>query len=135
MDETLPMPYVVKTLRLTAALAFVVTGLCWRYGQAWAIVPFLSGLALAVGLFVGWYAFIRRNITAQALKKNNGIGRGKALLLLFALVKYPLVGVLLWFVARHWETPKIVVFVGGFLFLQFVMVLRAIGKLLAEKKG
>jgi hypothetical protein len=133
-DETQPRVYVTQTLRATAALTLVTVGLCWRYKQIWAIAPFLTGLGMAIALFVGWYIFIRQNITPQAVKKNNGISDRKVVLFLFALIKYPLVTVLLWFVVHRWETREIMVFVGGFLFLQMVMVLRAIGRMLAESK-
>jgi hypothetical protein len=132
-DETEPRVYVTHTLRATAPLALVTVGLCWRFGQTWAIPPFLTGLAMAVVLFVGWYIFIRQNITPQAVKKNNGIRERKVVLFLFALIKYPLVATLLWFVVHNGETRDVMVFVGGFLFLQMVMVLRAIGKMLTEK--
>jgi hypothetical protein len=132
-DETEPRVYVLHTLRATAVLAIIAIGLCWRYAQIWAILPFLTGLAMAIILFAGWYLVISQNVTPKALKKNNGMQGRKVVLFLFALIKYPLVTVLLWFVVHNGGTREVLVFIGGFLFLQMVMVLRAVGKMLTEK--
>ena len=48
----------------------------------------------------------------------------------FALIKYPLVGLLIWAIVRAWgqDAARMIAFVGGFVLLQVVIALRAVGK-------
>lgn len=138
MDET--YDYVRKTLRAAAILA-TCSALCLaNFGLLWSIVPLLAGLALAVVLLLGWWGFIRALVQAaknavgtSAAEKSRRKMRTTALFLLFALVKYPLVGALIWWLTRVWHTRELAAFVIGFLLLHAAIALRAVGKLLTEQ--
>lgn len=138
MDET--YDYVRKTLRAVAILA-TCSALCLaNFGLSWAIVPLLAGLALAVVLLLGWWGFIhalvqaaKKSVGASASEKSRRKMRTTGLFLLFALVKYPLVGALIWWLTRVWSTGELAAFVIGFLLLHAAIALRAVGKLLTEQ--
>ncbi|WP_309711020.1 hypothetical protein [Armatimonas sp.] len=138
MDET--REYVQKTLRAAGILATCASLCLANFGLPWAIVPLLAGLALAVVLLLGWWGFIQALV--QAAKKTVGVSAGEksrrktrtvALFLLFALVKYPLVGALIWWLTRLWATRELAAFVIGFLLLHAAIALRAVGKILTEQ--
>ena len=137
MNET--REYIQKTLRAAGILAACATLCLANFGLPWAILPLLAGLALAVVLLLGWWGFIQSLV--QAAQKAVGVGekeksqrkmRTTALFLLFALVKYPLVGALIWWLTRIWATRELAAFVIGFLLLHAAIALRAVGKLLTE---
>jgi hypothetical protein len=138
MDET--REYLQKTLRAAGILA-VCASLCLaNFGLLWAIVPLLAGLVLAVVLLLGWWGFLRGLV--QAVQKTPGMSvreksqrkmRTTYLFLLFALVKYPMVAVLIWWLTRVWSTRELAAFVIGFLLLHAAIALRAVGKLLTEQ--
>ncbi|MBB6048318.1 hypothetical protein [Armatimonas rosea] len=138
MDET--YDYVRKTLRAVAILA-TCSALCLaNFGLSWAIVPLLAGLALAVVLLLGWWGFIyalvqaaKKAVGASASEKSRRKMRTTGLFLLFALVKYPLVGALIWWLTRVWSARELAAFVIGFLLLHAAIALRAVGKLLTEQ--
>jgi hypothetical protein len=48
----------------------------------------------------------------------------------FALIKYPLVAVLIWALTRAWNLRAIMAFTGGFVLIHLVIALRAIGRIL-----
>jgi hypothetical protein len=62
-------------------------------------------------------------------KKIRGNAAG-AMLLGFALIKYPLVAVLIWALTRAWNLRAIMAFTGGFVLIHLVIALRAIGRIL-----
>ena len=138
MDET--RDYLRKTLRATGILAACASMCLANFGISWAIVPLLAGLALAVVLLLGWWGFIRSLVQAaqQAVGASTGEKsrrkmRTTLLFLGFALVKYPLVGALIWWLTRVWSTRELAAFVIGFLLLHAAIALRAVGKLLTEQ--
>lgn len=125
--------YIRATLRSTAAVTGFVVFMLAAYRQAWAIIPLLVGVALGAGLLVGWDVAVRRLFSPDAVRKS---GRNRTwALLAFALVKYPLVGLLLWAIARFWSLKQVMVFVGGFLLLHAVIGLRALGRALTENNS
>ena len=126
--------YFVRTLQMTGWVSLFVVCLLLQCGQWWALLPFLAGVALAVVLLLGWNAFIGF-LVAQYLQKSIDRRGASRRFVWFALVKYPLVGLWLWYIASHWETRSIVVFVGGFLLLQIVMALRALGRVVTDRPG
>jgi hypothetical protein len=138
MDET--REYVHKTLRAAGILA-TCSALCLaNFGLLWALVPLLAGLALAVVLLLGWWGFIRSLVLAaknavgtSVAEKSRRKMRTTALFLLFALVKYPLVAALIWWLTRVWSTRELAAFVIGFLLLHAAIALRAVGKVLTEQ--
>lgn len=144
MDETRPVDetrqYVGKTLRAAALLALCAAICLTNFGFGWAIGPLLAGLALAVVLLLGWWAFIQSLVQSvrgtagqsEAEKSRRKI-RTTALFLLFALVKYPLVGALIWWLTRVWSARELAAFVIGFLLLHAAIALRAVGKVLTEQ--
>jgi hypothetical protein len=69
------------------------------------------------------------NGRVAAEKKIRGNAAG-AMLLGFALIKYPLVAVLIWALTRAWNLRAIMAFTGGFVLIHLVIALRAIGRIL-----
>lgn len=138
MDET--REYLRKTLRAAGILAACASLCLANFGLWWAIVPLLAGLALAVVLLLGWWGFIRSLVLAaqkasgaSAAEKSRRRSRTMGLFLLFALVKYPLVGALIWWLTRVWSTRELAAFVIGFLLLHAAIALRAVGKTLTDQ--
>jgi hypothetical protein len=137
MDET--RDYVGRTLRAAGILAACAALCLANFGLSWAIVPLLAGLGLAVVLLLGWWGFIaslvqaaRKTVGASAAEKSRRKMRITGLFLLFALVKYPLVGALIWWLTRVWSTRELAAFVIGFLLLHAAIALRAVGKMLTD---
>ena len=128
MDE-----YFQKTLRATGYVALFVVAMLVNHGVWWAILPLVAGLALSVVLLLGWNGFVR---SLGPPDRGAGVAerRWRKRFFLFALVKYPLVGLLIWWLTRVWEPRSLMVFVAGFGLLQAVIVLRTIGKMLTEDK-
>lgn len=121
--------YVFKTLRSVAFVtAFIVFALA-SYGQWWAIGPFLGGVALGSGLLFGMDHFIRSAFTPEKAReaKRTGKNASGSALVIFTLVKYPLVALLLWAATRIWDLQQLMVFAGGFMLIQAVIALRAVG--------
>ena len=127
--------YVLKTLRATGLVALMLVAVLANVGLPWAIVPALAGLVLAVVLLLGWWAFLRSLIAlARATEeKNQRQRRTTQRFLLLALVKYPLVGWLIWWLTRHWSARELAAFAAGFGVLTLVIALRAVGKILTEQ--
>ncbi len=138
MDET--REYLQKTLRAAGILAACASLCLANFGLPWAIGPLLAGLGLAVVLLLGWWGFIRSLVLAaqkatgaSIAEKSRRRSRTTVLFLLFALVKYPLVGMLIWWLTRIWGTRELAAFVIGFLLLHAAIALRAVGKMLTEQ--
>ena len=127
--------YVLKTLRATGLVALMLVAVLANVGLPWAIVPTLAGLVLAVVLLLGWWAFLRSLITLALAteEKNQRQRRTTQRFLLLALVKYPLVGWLIWWLTRHWSAQELAAFAAGFGVLTLVIALRAVGKILTEQ--
>ena len=130
--------YVFRTLRSTAYVTVFVILMLAAYGQTRLIAPFVVGVGLASVLLWGLTLFVRgvftpnRNLSVEEKKKRD---KRKAALVAFALVKYPLVGLLIWAIVRAWgaDTARMIAFVGGFILLQAVIALRAVGKAVTTK--
>jgi hypothetical protein len=125
-----PGEYVFKTVRSAAVTAVIVAAGMATKGKYDLIAPFLIGTGLGCALMVAWERFATALITPKAAreKKNNR----RWLVGLFALVKYPLVAYLIYWITRHWEQTQILSFVGGFILFQAIIVLRALGRILME---
>jgi hypothetical protein len=125
--------YILKTLRTTAVVAVFVLFMLTAYGQWWALLPVLTGVALAVTLLAGLDGFVRWLFTPERLRRSGGKAGGWPLIA-FAMIKYPLVALLLWALTRAWDTRRLIAFIGGFMLLQLVIVSRALGRLLTGDK-
>jgi hypothetical protein len=133
MDDT--ARYLRQTLRAAAVLALAAVAVLLNLGLGWAIAPLLTGLALAIALLLGWHGFVRSLIGAgQGREKSQRDRRARTRFVVFALVKYPLVGFLIWFLTRIWDARSLGVFLAGFILLHVVITLRAIGRLLTEER-
>lgn len=125
--------YLEKTLQVTFWCATMLTMLLAGYGQWWAIGPFLTGVALGVVLLLALNTFVRRIFRPEFWKKKDGPSRQRTAIFVFALVKYPLVATLIWWIVGHWEPRAVMAFAGGFILLQAVIGLRAVGKALTDQ--
>ncbi len=123
--------YFKKTLRATGYVALFIVAALVNYGHWWAILPLVAGLMLSVVLLLGWNGFVR-SLTPPVEGALAAEVRWRKRFFLFALVKYPLVGLLIWWLTRVWDARSLMVFVAGFALLQAVIVLRTIGKMLTE---
>jgi len=136
MDDT--QSYVQKTLQAVVILAACCVLLLANLGLPWAILPLLTGLSLAVVLLVGWWAMSSQVVAgahrANTLEeKSRQKRRAGGLILLFALVKYPMVAALIWWLTRVWTARELAAFLIGFLVLHLVIAARGLGKLLSER--
>lgn len=131
--------YLFRTLRSTAFVATFVMLVLAAYGLTRLVAPFAVGVGLASVLLWGLNLFVRniftpkpRGLSDEEKKKGD---RKKAGLIALALVKYPLVGLLIWAIVRAWghDTARMIAFVGGFLVLQIVIALRAVAKAVTTK--
>jgi len=120
------------TLRSTAWLATTIACLLVGWNHSWAIAPFVVGLALGIALLLSHAWAIPRVIVVPDATKNRPPRSPKTAILTIALVKYPLVATLVWWIVRHWEPRAVAAFAGGFICLQAVIGLRAIGKAWSE---
>ena len=128
MDE-----YFQKTLRTLGYVVLILTAALLNAGAYWAVPPFLAGVALAVVLLLGWNGFIR-SLTPENGRQAGMQTRWRRRFLTFALIKYPLVALLIWWLTRLWDARSLMVFVGGFLLLHAVIFLRTLGRMLTEEK-
>ena len=125
MDDT--SNFTRKTLRATVIVTMVSLIMLANFGCSWVILPLLAGLALAVVLWLGWWGFIHFVVVAHRVspatfqEKTQGKRRTTRLFLWFALVKYPLVGALIWWLTRVWTARDLAGFVAGFLILHGVI--------------
>jgi ABC-type lipoprotein release transport system permease subunit len=125
--------YFQKTLRTLGYVTLILTAALLNAGTYWAVLPFLAGVALAVVLLLGWNGFIR-SLTPESGRQAGMQMRWRRRFFTFALVKYPLVALLIWWFTRLWDARSLMVFVGGFLLLHAVILLRTIGRMLTEEK-
>jgi hypothetical protein len=126
-------------LRRTYRSALIVTAFVLltltAYGLYWALWPLIGGAGLSLSLLVAGEAVVRRVFTperAMAERKGRRSGGGaraaSGLLLGLALVKYPLVALLVWMVVRWSEMRQVMVFAGGFALIHMVIGLRALSR-------
>ena len=136
MDAGLDEGFVRRTYRSAAVVTGIVLFLLASYDQFDMLLPVLLGAVLGVTLLYSLDIFVRRAFTLERAfavkKKVKGAGAGRALLAL-ALVKYPLVALLIWAVTRLWEPRHVVAFAGGFILIQAVIALRGAGRFLVER--
>jgi hypothetical protein len=128
--------YFFKTARSASVVAAFVGFVLGSYGLFWGLAPLAAGFGLAVALFWGWDWVIRANLTADKLRQEKNKGRyASTTILWFALVKYPLVGLLIWWFTQVFSVRQMIVFAGGFMLLHLVILLRALGKKLTTPKN
>ena len=130
-----PAQWLLATLRATGWLAITIVFLLCGWNQWWAIVPFVGGLTLAVCLVVALSILVPRTLRPPDSEKKRRGPSPKTAILAFALVKYPMVATIIWWIVRTWETRAVVAFAGGFICLQLVMAARAIGKAWSDSQS
>ncbi|MFM7321802.1 MAG: hypothetical protein ACKO5K_09800 [Armatimonadota bacterium] len=123
------------TLRSAGWLATTIGFLLCGWNQWWAVGPFAAGFALAIGLLLGHAWAIPRVVVPPGMQKKRPAATPKTAILAIALVKYPMVATLIWWIVRHWEPRAVAAFAGGFVCLQAVIGLRAIGKAWSESQA
>ena len=155
--------WVPATLKSAAVVTVFVLFMLASYGQMWSLLPVIGGALLAAGLLGVMDWFIRRAFTPERAwaakrklqqknaemrrdrlkssqeggvseKKTRGSAEG-ATLLLFALIKYPLVAVLIWALTRALDLRAIMAFTGGFVLIHLVIALRAVGRILFVREA
>ncbi len=126
--------YLEKTLKWLGYLTLTAVVMLYQWGWHWAIVPLLAGVGLAVVLLLGWSGFVRSLAASRGPVGSAMTMKARMRFLGFALIKYPLVGALIWWLTRIWSANQLAAFVCGFLLLHVVIVTRAIGRLLTEKQ-
>lgn len=134
MDED----FLRRTYRSVAVVTAIVLFFLASYGLFWALMPFIVGAGLGIGLLYAMERFVRATFSPERVapgNKNLSGTRPKLSLLLFALVKYPLVAVLIWAIARGWQTREVAVFTGGFVLVHFVLFLRGVGSYITENRS
>lgn len=125
--------YVGKTLRVTAVVTLCVIVMLEMQGQRWAIIPLVTGVGLSGLLLYGWDRFIRVAFSSEAVSEARKNRRDRRWAIVgFALVKYPMVALAIWFLVQSWNQNQLMVFVGGFILLHLVIVLRALGTAFAR---
>ncbi|GAB4457226.1 MAG: hypothetical protein OHK0029_16620 [Armatimonadaceae bacterium] len=130
--------YLLRTVRSASIVALFVLIVLASYGKFATLIPLMTGFLLAVALFWSWEYVIRTFITPERMveaKRTTGkTPKFAPMLLLIALVKYPLVGLLFWFLVRVWNTEQLVAFASGFVLLHLVIGLRGLGKVLTTPR-
>ena len=127
--------FVRRTYRSAACVTGFVLFMLASYGQFWAVVPFAGGVLLGGVLLYAMDRMVRALFTparARVVKKTRKGGPERALLG-FALVKYPLVALLIWAVTRFWSQPEVMAFAGGFILFHTVIGLRGVGRFLVDR--
>lgn len=130
-----PKAWLVPTLRSTAWLAITVVFLLCGWNQWWALVPFATGLALAIALACSLAVVVPKIVAPHNGQKNRRRMGAKPAILVFALVKYPMVATIIWWIVDRWEQRSVIAFAGGFACLQMVIGLRAAAKAWTEPAG
>ena len=127
-----------STLWVTAFVLFVLAS----YGQFWALMPVAAGVALALALLRTLEVLVRGVFTPEKARaawrrerKGEKQGGPKGALVAVALVKYPLVALLLWAATRFWQERELRAFVGGFILVQAVIALRGVGGCFVNRRG
>ena len=137
-DDWIGTGFVGHTLRTAAVVGVLVVLVLASYGQFWAIGPMVFGLALSAALLYAWDVFVRGLLTPEAAKKGKGMGnRRKGSIVLFSLIKYPLVGLLLYVAVRLWggDPRRALAFLGGFILLHLVIGLRAVNRAIMDRSA
>ncbi len=148
-DTTDGRDFVPLTLRVFTFVSAVGALLIAGIGRHELILPFAVGATLGMVLLAGFEFVVRKAFTADVvlaqkdvpLPKAEGADDatgetrpkkfgGKAAILWFALIKYPAVALLIWWITRHWTEPQILTFVGGFILLQLIIGARGLGMFL-----
>lgn len=134
MDEG----FIRRTYRSVAYVTAFTLFVLASYGQFWALAPVLAGVLLGTGLLRAWEVFVRRAFTperaAEARENPKRRSAGRTILG-FALVKYPLVALVLWAAARFWEQRQVMAFAGGVTLIYGVIALRAAGRALVDQQN
>ena len=132
MTRDEPNRWLRTTLRSTLWLAGTVVFLLCGWNQWWAVVPFLIGLTVAVALLASLVFVVPRVlIPLRPEKKRSGLAP-KSAITAFALVKYPMVATLIWWVVGQWDSRSVIAFAAGFICLQAVIGLRAVGGMCSD---
>ena len=125
-----PGEYVIKTVRSAALCAILIAlGLAAKHRYD-LVAPLFTGTALGCALLAAWERFASALFTPQAVREKKFSRKWS--LTVFALIKYPLVAFLIYWITRHWNQTQLLWFVVGFILLQVVILLRAIGRALTE---
>lgn len=130
-----------RTYRSSAIMVAFVILYVWAYGYGWAVLPLFLGAAVNLGLLyineVGFGSLIAPFANdaegASAKQKKWLMSRRLGKLSWIVLVKYVLVAVVVWFLARQWTLPQIAAFAGGFCLIHINIVLRVISRLLIAR--
>ena len=136
-DSTEDGDFVRRTYRSALWVSAFVLFVLASYGQFWALLPVAAGMGLGLALLRTLEWLVRGLFTPERAReaRRNAAKKGgpKGALVMAALVKYPLVALVLWAVTRFWDPREILAFVGGFVLLQAVIVLRGVGSYLVER--
>jgi hypothetical protein len=130
--------FVRRTIRTAAVVAGIVVLVLLSYGQLWAVGPFLGGIALSSVLLYLWDVFVRSLLNPDIIRKSGGKRKGRlAAIIGFSLIKYPLVGLLLYMAVRMWggDPHRALAFLGGFILLHVVIGLRAVSRALLDRNA
>ena len=125
--------FVRYTLRSAWTVGAIVMLVLLTYRQYWALGPFLTGLGLSSALLLAWDVFVRRLLTPQTNKAAREKQKSRKWpIIVFSLIKYPLVGLLLSVAVRLWrgDSYHALAFLGGFILLHMVIGLRALNRAL-----
>lgn len=126
--------FVLRTLRSAAVVTVFVLVMLSSYGQFWALVPVSVGATLGMALLAAMNLFVRRTFTpekaARAAEKKKWHNGTKGAMVAFALIKYLLVGVLIYAITHAWNLREVMAFTGGYVLIHLIIGLRAIGRIL-----
>jgi hypothetical protein len=129
-DET---RFVARTVRSATVVTLIVLVGLGSYGQVGLLAPLALGAGLGILLLYVMDRQVRmlctpHRIPASGEKKRIAAGVKEAMLVI-ALIKYPLVAVMIWAVIHRWhaDLPALFAFAGGYILIHFVIALRAIG--------
>lgn len=127
--------FLQRTYRSAALVTGFVLVTLVGYAQYWAVWPVAAGALLSLMMLYGLDVLIRGVLTPQRAAQAKKVGRAGAgsLFLPVALVKYPLVALVVWAVVRWGELRQVAVFAGGFVLVHAVIGLRAASLLLLNR--
>ena len=137
--------FAARTVRSAAVVVAVIALLLAGTGRTALVVPFAGGAILGAVLLLGFEIVVRRSFGADDILAQKGVVlpgtqkpekkfAGKGAILLFALIKYPLVALLIWFVTRNASVTQVAAFASGFVCLQLVIGLRGLGAFLTSPR-
>ncbi len=138
--------FVPRTLRVTLAVTAIGAALLGGLGHYGLVLPFIGGSALGAVLLAGFEYVVRRafdpavvlaqkQVAAPGTQSGPKKFGGKAAILLFALIKYPAVAFVLWWVVHSLRPAQVVTFMSGFVLLQLIIGLRGLGAFLVPRAG